>query len=292
MDLHNTPVFVVVDGGGTACRAALMDVDGNYLGRAEGGSANIFSDFDSALKEVLRTVTSAYDAAGRPPSLVSSDKAFLGLAGANVGKGARQFAQALPFCEAEVVSDRDIAIQGALGTEDGAVAQIGTGSTFSVRQGGGLRHYGGWGFDLSDECSGAALGRDVLRASVAAFDGLGPETAFTQAVRAQFGGTPDGLVAFAKKASPAEYAGFVPDLFVAHGREDPVAVTIVDAALARLIAILEMLDVPLVGRLCLVGSVGESLQRLLPDPFGVFCVPPKGTPLDGAFELARTKFAG
>lgn len=286
MNEQNDPLVVAVDGGGTTCRAALFDRHGTRLGAAHGGASNIVSDFEGALSTVLETVSGAYADAGLSPDRMGRDLGYLGLAGANVADGAERFSQQLPFAKTQVVSDRDAAIAGALGSSDGAVAQIGTGSSFSIRVDGHLRHLGGWGFQLSDECSGAYLGRAVLRATVASYDGLVTPSKLTASVLEKFGGTPAGLVAFTQDATPADYAAFVPDLFAAHKLGDAVAQDIVNAATTRLVEILDILGVQKIGRLCLVGSVGQILEGFLPAPYKAMCVAAEGSALDGAFALA------
>ena len=72
-----------------------------------------------------------------------------------------------------VESDAPIALDGALGARDGAIAIIGTGSTFVLRQDGRTRAIGGWGF-LGDHGGGARIGRDLLEETLLAYDGIRP----------------------------------------------------------------------------------------------------------------------
>ena len=64
-----------------------------------------------------------------------------------------------------------VALKGALGDDDGITAAIGTGSVFGVQRGGRVRMIGGWGFQLGDHGSGAAMGRALCDQALLAHDG-------------------------------------------------------------------------------------------------------------------------
>jgi len=291
--IHASDTYVVaVDGGGSNCRACVFDLSGTALGTALGRSANVTTNFDECSQNTLSTIQLAYGKAGLSPSRIPKDVAYLGLAGANVGGGAKRLEDSLHFAQKRVRSDRDITVQGALGDGDGAVAQTGTGSFFSVRRKGEMRHVGGWGFQLSDDCSGAYLGRKLLRATVAAYDGLADSSALTDEILSRFRGSPNRLVGFIQTATPLDYGSFVPELAEARERGDRVACRIFEAATARLVHILDALDAQATGRMCLTGGVGTTYRRLLPARYATICADPIGNGLDGAFALARKEFFG
>ena len=60
-----------------------------------------------------------------------------------------------------------IALEGAIGDGDGAMAILGTGTAYMVRRNGEARPIGGWGFQVGDQGSGARIGRDLLEADAA-----------------------------------------------------------------------------------------------------------------------------
>ncbi len=60
--------YVGVDGGGTKCRVRLTNHLNDVLAECEGGSANIYSDFDSAVNEVNRLIAEAFTKAELPLS--------------------------------------------------------------------------------------------------------------------------------------------------------------------------------------------------------------------------------
>jgi glucosamine kinase len=123
-----------IDGGGTSCRAAVADAKGRILGRGKSGAANILTDPDNALIHIVGAATAAFEEANIASSKIGSASALLGLAGSNVGDAVHYVKERLPFAKADIESDGLIALQGALGDSDGAVAILGTGSIYIARQ--------------------------------------------------------------------------------------------------------------------------------------------------------------
>ena len=210
-DVH----FLALDGGGTGCRAMICGADGRELGRAVGGGANLTSDFEAACENILATISNAYEDAGLQAGAMSSGMAVLGVAGAEIGDCANRLQDRLDFAKLRVLSDRDTAIAGVLGEEDGTLAQIGTGSFFVTCRAGVTRHAGGWGLVLGDECSGAWLGRELLRSTLRAQDGLEDGSGLTETVLSAFSNNPQAIILSAQTASPADFAAYAPQLFSA-----------------------------------------------------------------------------
>lgn len=285
-------LVIAVDGGGSTCRVRLCRASGAPLAEVKGPSANVTTNFNECRANVLSTAARAYAEAGLDPARMDRDVAFLGLAGANVGDAAKRMQDSLGFHRVRVVSDRDITVHGALGREDGALAQVGTGSFFSVQLGGEIRNVGGWGFQLSDDCSGAYLGRKLLRTAVAAHDGLRDPSPLTTAILARFGGTPDKLITYIQNATPLDYGSFAPELVAAEEAGDAVAQAILADAVSRMVHILDVMDVESAGRLCLMGGVGPAYATRLPERYRAILAEPQGNGLDGAVAMARRELLG
>ena len=58
-------LYLGVDGGGTGCRAAVCDATGRILGEGAAGSANIWTDPEGALVNILAASRQALEAAHR-----------------------------------------------------------------------------------------------------------------------------------------------------------------------------------------------------------------------------------
>lgn len=281
-DVH----FLALDGGGTGCRAMICGADGRELGRAVGGGANLTSDFEAACENILATIGNAYEDAGLLAGAMSSGMAVLGVAGAEIGDCANRLQDRLDFAKLRVLSDRDTAIAGVLGEEDGTLAQIGTGSFFVTRRAGVTRHAGGWGLVLGDECSGAWLGRELLRTTLRAQDGLEDGSGLTETVLSAFSNNPEAIILSAQTASPADFAAYAPQLFSACEGGDGVAHRILHQAVQQLEQTLTVLEAGSRLPLYLCGGVGERYTKIIGKAFRDRVVKPKGDSLSGALSLA------
>jgi len=277
--------ILAIDGGGTKSRVALADADGNVLAQLEGGFANLTSDFEASRRNIEQAIESVYSAAKLPNDSRRNDVAVLGIAGANVGDFAKRLAAAMDFASVHVMSDREITIAGVLGTGDGTLAQMGTGSFFVSQLQGRTKQIGGWGLQLGDDCSGAWLGRELLRWTLKAHDGLVAPTGLTGDVLAKFGHSPSKIVLFAKTATPQDFGQFAPEIFLAHESGDSVAARIVGTAVNDLEAILRTLEAERAGRIYLCGSVGKRYANLLSENFSRLITSPQGDGLSGAIML-------
>lgn len=270
---------LALDGGGTGCRAALVDPAGQVIGRGLGGPANVNSDRDGALASVRQACDLAL--AGRvDPARVS---AVLGLAGAEVSRADGWLTSQLSFGRLRVVQDATIAMMGALGGGDGIVAAIGTGSVFSRRFQGADLIIGGRGPILGDQASGNWLGRQLLAHALEAADGLRDLTPLLAQVLDQMGGT-GGIVTFASIAQAPDFAAHAPQVF--DHTDDPAAQEILRQAVSAIIAFVRRLQpddtaLPVV----FTGGLGAGFAARMAGHCPV--VQPKGSPLDGALLMAR-----
>jgi glucosamine kinase len=282
--------LIAVDGGGTSCRAVIAAPDGTPLGNGLAGLANIVTDLELARDNILAATRLAVQQAGLPEDRLSECASVLGLAGANIGNHASRIAARLPFRISHVETDARIALQGALGDSDGAVAVVGTGSVFMSRTRGRIRSVGGWGPAVGDFCSGARLGRTLLQEVLQAYDGLRSGSELTRTILARFGDDPGTLVEFAQAARPGDFASFAPLLFDHADRGDPVASEIVMAATRYLEETLQALvaadDLPF----CLLGGLASSYSRRLSAPLKYSERRPEGNALSGALSMAVTRF--
>ncbi len=268
------------DGGGSGARLALL-WDGTRH-EVSGGPANVTSDFDGAVREVMALLGQVAERAGLTMAELRGVPAHFALAGAVDAAIRARVAAALPVAGV-VEEDRRAAVRGALGAEPGYVAGVGTGS-YLARQGPeGFATIGGHGLVLGDEASGAWAGRALLKAALAVEDGMEPGTALTQEVAAELGGA-SGIVAFAAKAGPREFAMLAPKVFEAE--RDSVARRIMVRGAEYIARGVLALGWQAGDALCLTGGVGPRYAGLLPDAMQDALVPARGSALDGALALA------
>ncbi len=280
------PYLIAVDGGGTGCRALLAKADGNVIGKAVGGPANIGADTATAIANVMETVTRTVHDAGLHISQLGETGAVLGLAGANSIPDRLELAAGLPFARVRIVSDTMTALQGALGNNDGAIVILGTGSAFVRQAQGTAESIGGRGFMLSDHAGGARLGRELLEETLLAFDGIASRTELTEAVMVRFNDDLRQIISFSRKATAADYAMFAPLVFEYAAKGDPLGLSIVERACIYIKKGLDRLEVETLGRFSLTGGLASSYAALPFLPYPALYHPPFGDALEGALSLA------
>ena len=273
-------VFLGVDGGGTGCRAVVADDFGRVLGLGSAGPANIASDPETARKNILIATSAALRAATIAETTVSELVAGLGLAGANAAGAGDWLRQGLPFASSRIETDAVTATLGALGDADGIVAAMGTGSVFTIRTGATIQQFGGWGFVLGDEGSGARIGQATLARCLRAADGFAEMTPLLSGLLHRFGGT-GGVVRFATQATPADFASLAPEVLAA---SDPAATAIWQDAVATVSNVIAGLQARADLPITFIGGLGPSYAGALPALRQRAAI---GTALDGALRLAR-----
>lgn len=280
------------DGGGTGARLRITTLDGEIVGRGQGGSANIATDPELAWRSLVEAFAAARQ--GLPGDASLSGAA--GLAGAEVPEALGRFLALRPveMPELTVVTDARSTCLGAHGGADGAVAAIGTGSfAYALITGKNgevqTRRVGGWGFPQGDEGSGAWIGRQAVSAMLQAHDGRIMPDALTRHCWAELLGRGDPLSwAIGQKATG--FATLAPVVVEAARAGSERAEAILTAAAEEVDRHVEALvraegfeALPL----CLLGGLGSVLEpRLSPQTRGRLRAP-QGDSVDGALLLAR-----
>ena len=85
--------LVGIDGGGTSCRARICDLDGNILGEAKTGSANILLGSDIAMASIQQAITLAAQQAQLTTADYPTMSVGLALAGAEQQQAWHAFMQ-------------------------------------------------------------------------------------------------------------------------------------------------------------------------------------------------------
>ncbi|WP_112661627.1 BadF/BadG/BcrA/BcrD ATPase family protein [Microvirga flavescens] len=281
-------LFIGIDGGGTSCRARLRDGQGNLLGEGSGGSANIRLDPDLVWSSILTACRAALSAAGLGEDAFTRTRVGFGMAGAGQKSAVdRLLSRPHPFAAVAIDTDAHTAWLGAFGGKDGAIIIVGTGSCgYGVARGKRFQ-IGGWGFEISDEGSGAVMGREALRRALWVHDGLSPASSLATEILADFGNSPQVMVDWVGQSRPSDYARYAPIVLKHAAERDSLATALVEHAaggIARIADRLLDLGAP---SLCLFGGLGEPLRHWLPPSVQDTIVPPLSDALDGAILLAR-----
>lgn len=287
---RNDEMLMAIDGGGTSCRAALCDRQGNLLGLGKSGAANIMTNLDGAFHNIAEASKQALAAADCDNRDFHEISAVLGLAGSNIGDYASRLSDRLPFKEAVIETDARIALEGAIGSDDGVVAIIGTGSVFIYRKSGQIKTAGGWGFMVGDLASGAWLGRALLQEVLLSYDGIHPGSPLTEQVLAEFEHNPQTVVEYAHTAKPGEFGTLAPKIFEFADRGDPIATQIIRQAVADIEETLDAIVDNGEGRFCLLGGLGTVYSSLLGKFYRDRVQAPLGDAVAGAIRLAVQRF--
>ena len=256
--------YIGVDGGGTKCLARMVDLDGNIIGEGRGGPTNIRLGLDLALENILISVDQCLKDANLGKDEFPKIAIGLGLAGVGSRLDAIRTIDCGPkFGACRVSSDAHIACLGAFDGGDGAILISGTGSVGSAFINGKSLKVGGWGFEVNDDASGASLGRETLRASLHAYDGLGPTSEFTKEIMSKFDNHPLGIVKFATNAKPKDYGALAPIAIEYAENGDPVAVALIEKVAVDLGHYIKRLSDLGAKRICLLGGLAEPLKPWL-----------------------------
>ena len=275
--------FLGVDGGATRCRARLRDSSGRELGHSVGPAANIYIDFDAAMRVVRETINSVIAAGASKQEIAVG----LGIAGFSEDKEAERVAAALPdFARIVVVNDAVAACAGANGLGDGGLVIAGTGSAGIARVGATTTIIGGRGFQLGDDGSAARLGETALRATLRALDGLEPMSELARALGRHFGGDPLRMTRWAAEAKPRDYGAFAPQILELATSGDTRAREIAGDAARAIAALANALNALGAERIALVGGLGEPLRPYLSPDVARRLVRPRRDAVDGAILLA------
>lgn len=285
-------LVIGVDGGGTGCRAAVAGPDGHILAVGQGGAANILTDRAGALASIREAIDAALAAAGLGTEALGRAGVLLGLAGSNVGDAGAFIAASLPAAAVSIESDGLIALEGAIGNRDGAVAILGTGSIFLARRGDVVRSYGGWGFVIGDFGAGASLGRAALATALLAYDRIVGASPLTDRLLARFGGSPGPMVEFARTATPGDFGRFAPAVFAAAADGDANGLDIVRRAATAVDAAFDRIVADGAERIALLGGLAPLYPAYLAERHRPRLVAPLDNALAGAVALAARRFAG
>ncbi|HEX2314897.1 MAG TPA: BadF/BadG/BcrA/BcrD ATPase family protein, partial [Thermomonospora sp.] len=191
--------MIGVDAGGTKTRVAVLTLGGALAGSGTGPGANPNSGGDTAgaLTTALRAALGDLDrslvlngvfgiagagSAGRPAAVAAARRAWhtMGLHGSPA-----------------VVTDIAVAFAAGTSAPEGIVVFSGTGAGAAVINDGRIvQRADGYGWLVGDEGSAVWLGREAVRATLAAIDGRGEPTLLAESVpRALLGAAAPALMA-------------------------------------------------------------------------------------------------
>lgn len=284
-------VLAAIDLGKSACR--LLIVDGERRARFDGAGApglGVAGGTEAAERTIARLLSDA----GSP----TISQLGVGAAGALAApRAAADLAVRLrdrTMARIAVASDVMTAHAGAFAGRIGTLLVAGTGAAALGVDKHGVRLVDGWGPDLGDFGSGAWLGREGIRATLRANDGLGPETILADALRTHIAPQADVQSWLSSPESVArQLASFAPNVLDASEQGDEVAIKIVSEAVRLLTttataASEQAKELVLHGGLTHHAGFRSTLERSLLRA-GRTIVPAEEDALDGAQLLVQSE---
>jgi glucosamine kinase len=296
--------LLAIDAGGTKTDLLWAQADGQVLAHIQGQGLNIATQPPTTWQLILEELFQSARVDRMSISITCA-----GVAGYTLPDRRERFdhllQEMLPRARVVVLPDYAIALEGATGGSLGVLVIAGTGSIACGRdREGRLMRAGGWGYLLGDEGSGFWIGREALRAALAAKEGWGEPTLLTEML-AQALGTADAgewLSALYRSQNPQSLlAQLAPLVAEAAERGDiPATRILTDAAhhmAGLVIHVATHLHLPEDFPICTVGGVWKSggmflhrfreqLVTYLPAWRGEI-KPPLYSPVEGALLLAQ-----
>jgi glucosamine kinase len=280
-------LYLGVDAGGSHSRSRLTDEAGKILGTGEAGPANTRIGLDALHETLLDVCAQATKAAGLSDDKIAGVKAGMGIAGINrMGMKPKIQALTFPFGSVMLSSDSMIANLGAHMGSDGAILILGTGSVGLVKRGEDSFSIGGYGFPISDEGSGAALGLSAIRHALRALDGRSKASPLSQAITQQFEHAIPRVIDWMDEAAPKDYASFAPLVIDYAENGDEIARSIVNDAALHVEKFVETIFARGASRCVLMGGLAGRMKPWLRARIVDRLAEPMGDALDGALILA------
>lgn len=279
--------YVGIDGGGTSCRARIRDTEGQFIGEAKSGSANILLGTDIAMASIVAAIRDAALQGGLTESDFPKMHVGLALAGAEQKSAWLNFMTIdHPFASITLNTDAYGACVGAHNGQDGAIMIGGTGSCGILLKDGEQHVVGGREFPISDQGGGAVMGLRLIQQVLLAEDGIRPKTSLCQHVMNHFDNDVDNIVEWSKTAIPKDYGQFSPVIFQLANEGDELAIEMLKQTAADIEMFINALHRKGANQVCLMGSIAERILLWLSPVVQQWVVQPQFDAIEGALMFA------
>lgn len=285
--------FIGVDGGGSKCRASIVDAEGRVLGTGVAGPANPLHGYAQTIDSIVRSAALALADAGLSPDTLGELVAGVGLAGVNMPRLYNEMASwAHPFKKMYLTTDQHSACLGAHRGGDGAVIIAGTGSVGYGWVNGESRLIGGHGFPHGDKGSGAWMGMEAVKYLLMALDGLAEDSKLKGELLKKLGAS-DANEVFEKIGgkSSSHYARLAVPVIECAEAGDPVAMAIVRDGAAYISDLADKLMEMKPPRLTMIGGLAPRLRPWLAPHVAERLAEPLDAPEIGCVYFAQQSMA-
>ncbi len=290
----NKELFLGIDGGGSKCKAIVMNENNEILGTGISGPGNPLLGFEQATNSITEAAKLALKNAGLEAVALNTLNAGVGLAGVNLPALFDQMqAWQHPFKEMFLAHDLLIACLGAHHSSNGAVVITGTGSCgFSCIDEQELL-IGGHGFPQGDKGSGAWFGLQATKQVLLSLDGLIAPSLMNNVLLEKLScADAMGVVAVIADKKATFYAQLANLVFDAAEQGDAIALAIVDEGAEYINNLARTLLIKKPSRISMLGGLTPRLKSWLDPVIQAQLAEPLSSPEVGAVIFAKQKLAG
>ena len=289
----NKELFIGIDGGGSKCKAIVMNENNEILGTGISGPGNPLLGFEQATNSITEAAKLALKNAGLEDTALNTLNAGVGLAGVNLPTLFDQMqAWQHPFKEMFLAHDLLIACLGAHHSSNGAVVITGTGSCgFSCIDEQELL-IGGHGFPQGDKGSGAWFGLQATKQVLLSLDGLIAPSLMNDVLLAKLSCTDAmSIVAVIADKKATFYAQLANLVFDAAEEGDAIALAIVAEGAEYINCLSRTLLIKNPPRISMLGGLTPRLKPWLEQTIQAQLSEPLSSPEVGAVLFAKHKLA-
>lgn len=281
--------FLGIDGGGSKCKAIVMNENNDILGVGISGPGNPIHGFEQAIYSITESAKLALKDAKLEAIQLSDLNAGIGLAGINLPVLLQQMqAWQHPFKQVFLAHDIFIACLGAHHCNNGAVIILGTGSCgFSCIDDEEFV-IGGHGFPQGDKGSGAWFGLQATKDVLLSLDGLVQPSLLSRLILTQLDCT--DATSLAEKVACKDatfYAQLANFVFDAAEQGDQRAQCIVNEGAEYINNMTRILLTKKPKRISMLGGLSPRLKPKLDKEIQSLLSEPLSEPAVGAVLFAR-----
>ena len=289
----NNELFLGIDGGGSKCKAIIMNKNNEILGTGISGPGNPLHGFEQATNSITESATLALADAGLAHIKLNELHAGVGLAGVNLPVLFEQMAAwQHPFKAMYLATDLLIACLGAHQGSDGAVVITGTGSCGFSCIDEEQFIIGAHGFPHGDKGSGAWFGLQAAKQVLLSIDGLVDSSLMNDVLLGKLNCKDDtDLVEQIAGKKATYYAQLANLVFDAAEKGDKVALAIVAEGAEYINSMARTLLAKKPSRISMIGGLTPRLKPWLAKDIQEKLAEPLSPPEVGSVLFARHEYA-
>lgn len=290
---NSKELFLGIDGGGSKCKAIIMNENNEILGTGISGPGNPLHGFEQATNSITESAKLALKSTGLDNVKLKDLNAGVGLAGVNLPALFKQMqAWEHPFKQMFLAHDLLVACLGAHHSHSGAVIISGTGSCGFACIDEQEFMLGGHGFPHGDKGSGAWFGLQATKHVLLSLDGIVQPSLMNDILLKKLGCiNATAIVEKIVDKKATFYAQLANLVFDAAEQGDKVALDIVEEGVEYINSIARILLTKKPARISMLGGLTPRLKPKLDKALQTQLSEPLSAPEVGSVLFARQELA-